>query len=171
MWKFIQHELKYWIKSPMLWIFLFINTLLVFFAISSDNVRIGGGVGNTLRNAPFVIQSFYGFFSLICLLMTTSFMNASANRDFSSGMYQFVFSSPIKKRDYFFGKFIGAAIISVIPLLGISIGAFLAPLLSPIMGMSEADRFGDFIWSGHIWGILTFGLPNVIISGVFFGNS
>jgi ABC-2 type transport system permease protein len=167
MYKFIQHELKYWIKSPMLWIFLFINTLLVFFAISSDNVQIGGGVGNTLRNAPFVIQNFYGFMSLICLLMTTSFMNATANRDFSSGMHQFVFSSPIKKRDYFFGKFIGAAIISVIPLLGISIGALLSPILSPLMNMSPADRFGEVVWSGHIWGILAFGIPNVIISGVF----
>ncbi len=150
----------------MLWIFLFINSLLVFFAIASDNLQIGGGVGNTFRNAPYVIQNFYGLFSLLCLLMTTSFMNATANRDFSSGMHQFIFSSPIKKRDYFFGKFIGAAIISVIPLLGVSIGAILAPILSPLMGMSEADRFGEFIWSGHIWGILSFGLPNVIISGV-----
>jgi ABC-2 type transport system permease protein len=166
MWKFIQHELRYWIKSPMLWIFLFINTLLVFFAISSDNVQIGGGVGNTFRNAPFVVQNFYAFMSLICLLMTTSFMNASATRDFTSGMHQFVFSSPIKKRDYFFGKFIGAALISVIPLLGISIGALLAPILSPGMNMSPADRFGEVVWSGHFWGIFAFGLPNVIISGV-----
>jgi ABC-2 type transport system permease protein len=166
MWKFIQHELKYWIKSPMIWIFLFINTLLVFFAISSDSLQLGGGIGNTYRNAPFVIENYYAIMSLICLLMTTAFMNASATRDFQSGMHQFVFSSPIKKQDYFFGKFFGAAIIAVIPLLGISLGAILAPILSPIMNMSPADRFGPFIWSGHVWGILGFGLPNVIISGV-----
>jgi ABC-2 type transport system permease protein len=166
MWKFIQHELKYWIKSPMIWIFLFINTLLVFFAISSDSLQLGGGIGNTYRNAPFVVENYYAIMSLICLLMTTAFMNASATRDFQSGMHQFVFSSPIKKQDYFFGKFFGAAIISVIPLLGISLGAMLAPILSPIMNMSPADRFGPLIWSGHLWGILAFGLPNVIISGV-----
>ena len=50
MWKFIQFELKYWIKRPMVWIFLVINTLLVFFATASENVTIGGGIGNIYKN-------------------------------------------------------------------------------------------------------------------------
>jgi ABC-2 type transport system permease protein len=56
--------------------------------------------------------------------MTTAFINASANRDFEHGMYQFVFSSPIKKRDYYFGKFIGASTIAIFPLLGCIIRKF-----------------------------------------------
>ncbi len=166
MWKFIQFELRYWLKTPMVWIFLFINTLLVFFAIASESVTIGGGIGNTHKNAPFVIEQYYMVFSTICLLMTTAFMNATANRDFQYGMYQFIFTSPIKKRDYFFGKFIGASIISVIPLLGISIGALLGSFLAPIFDWCPAERFGETIWAGHFYGILNFGIPNVIISGV-----
>lgn len=150
----------------MIWIFLFINTLLVFFAVASDNVQIGGSVGNIHKNAPYVVQSFYSVMSVICLLMTTAFMNATANRDFEYGMYQFVFSAPIKKRDYFFGKFIGAVIISIIPMLGVSLGALLAPLLSPILDLAPAERFGEVIWSGHIQGLLNFAIPNIIISGV-----
>ena len=165
MWKFIQYELKYWLKSSMIWIFLFIITLLVFLAISSDKIQIGGVIGKTLRNAPYVIENYYAMMSLICLLMTTAFMNATANRDFSSGMHQFLFSSPIKERDYFFGKFIGALIISIIPLLGVTIGSLFAPILSPIFGMSQAERFGSIYLSGHIWGILAFAIPNVIIAG------
>jgi len=102
MWKFIRHELNYWLKTPMVWIFFFINALLVFFAVASDNVSIGGGVGNIHKNAPFVIERYYAIMSIIGLLMTTAFMNATANRDFQYGMHQFIFSSPIKKRDYFF---------------------------------------------------------------------
>ena len=162
MWKFIKQEWKYWLSSPMTWIFLFINTMLVMGAVSSDNINIGGGVGSVHKNAPFVIQTYYGAMSLICLLMTTAFMNASANRDFSSGMYQFVFSSPIKKRDYYFGKFIGAASIAVLPLLGVSIGV----LIGPLMPWAEPNRYGDIIWSGHLQGIITFGIPNTIISAV-----
>lgn len=165
MWKFIQYELKYWLKSPMIWIFLFMVTLLVFFAVSSDNIQIGGVIGNTMRNAPYVIENYYAMMSLICLLTTTTFMNATANRDFSSGMHQFIFSSPIKKRDYYFGKFIGALIVSIIPLLGVTIGSLFAPMLSPIFGMSPANRFGSVYWSGHIYGILAFAIPNVIIAG------
>jgi len=166
MWKFIRYELKYWLQTPMIWIFLFINTLIVFFAVGSENVTIGGSIGNIHKNAPFIIEQFYGILSTICLLMTTAFMNATANRDFQSGMHQFIFSSPIKKSHYYFGKFIGAAIVSIIPLLGISVGALIAPLLAPLFDMCPAERFGEIIWSGHIQGLLVFGIPNVIISGV-----
>jgi len=166
MWKFIRHELRYWLKTPMVWIFLFINTLLIFLAVCFDNVTIGGSIGNIHKNAPYVIENFYGAMSIICLLMTTAFMNATASRDFQYGMHQFVFSSPIKKRDYYFGKFIGAAIISVIPMLGITIGALVAPIISQLFSITPAERFGEIIWAGHIYGILIFAIPNVIISGV-----
>lgn len=163
MWKFIKYECKYWFGSPMIWIFFGINTLLVMGAVSSDNVTIGGGVGSVHKNAPYVIQTYYGVISLICLLMTTAFMNATANRDFQYNMYQFVFSSPINKRDYYFGKFIGAVIISIVPLLGISLGS----LIGPLMPWAEPGRYGDVMLSGHIQGLITFGIPNTIISGVW----
>jgi ABC-type transport system involved in multi-copper enzyme maturation permease subunit len=161
MWKFIKHEWKYWFESPMLWIFLFIVSLLVFGAVSSDQVQIGGGVGSVYKNAPSVIQSYYGVMSLICLLMTTAFMSAAANRDFSTGMHQFIFSSPIKKSDYFFGKFIGALLISMIPLLGVSIGS----LIGPLMPWVQPERYGPVVWSGHIQGLISFAIPNTIIAG------
>ncbi|MGK4569143.1 M1 family aminopeptidase [Flavobacterium sp. 3HN19-14] len=166
MWKFIRFELKYWLKTPMVWIFMFICALFTFFATASEYVVIGGGAGNIHKNAPFQIENYYVIMSTVCLLMTTAFMNATANRDFQFGMQQFVFSSPIKKRDYFFGKFIGAAIVSVIPMLGLSLGALIAPLVAPSLGMAPAERFGEVYWSAHLHGILSFGIPNVIISGV-----
>ncbi len=150
----------------MVWIFFFINALLVFFAVASDNVSIGGGVGNIHKNAPFVIEQYYAVMSIIGLLMTTAFMNATANRDFQYGMHQFIFSSPIKKSDYYFGKFIGAAIVSVIPMLGVSLGLLLGPILAGVFDMAPAERFGPIIWSGHLYGILAFAIPNVIIAGV-----
>ena len=146
----------------MVWIFLLINTLMVFGAVSSDNIQIGGSVGSVHKNAPYVIQTYYGIMSLVSLLMTTAFMNASAIRDFHYDMYQFVFSSPIKKRDYYFGKFIGAATIAIIPLLGVSLGS----LIGPYMPWVQPERYGQIIWSGHLLGLLTFGIPNTIIAGV-----
>jgi len=162
MWKFITYEWKYWLRSPMTWIFLIINTLLVLGAVSSDDVTIGGGVGSVHKNAPYVIQFYYGVMSLVCLLMTTAFMNATANRDFAHDMYQFVFSSPIKKRDYYFGKFIGAVTIAVVPLLGVSLGS----LLGPLMPWAQPERYGAVMWNGHLLGIITFGIPNTIIAAV-----
>ena len=166
MWKFIRYELQYWLKTPMIWIFFFINALLVFFAVASDDVTIGGGVGNIHKNAPYVIEMYYSIMSIIGLLMTTAFMNATANRDFQYGMHQFVFSSPIKKRDYYFGKFIGAALAAVVPMLGVSLGLLLGPILAQAFDMAPAERFGPIVWAGHFYGILAFAIPNVIIAGV-----
>ena len=166
MWKFISHEINYWLKTPMIWIFMFINALFVFGAVASENVQIGGSIGNIHKNAPFVIESFYATMSIISLLMTTAFMNATANRDFQYGMHQFMFSSPIQKSHYFFGKFIGATLISIIPLLGVTVGAILGAILSPLFGWTPAERFGEIIWAGHLQGIIIFAIPNVIISGV-----
>jgi ABC-type transport system involved in multi-copper enzyme maturation permease subunit len=163
MWIFIKVEWKHWLKSPMTWIFFGIVTLLVAGAVSSDYVTIGENFASLHKNAPFVIQSYYGAFSLIALLMTAAFMNASATRDFSSGMDQIVFSSPIRKRDYYFGKFIGAATISLIPLLGVSLGSLIGPLLPWV----QHGRYGGVIWQGHFQGLLTFGIPNTLIAGAF----
>ena len=147
----------------MLWIFFGIVTLLVFGAVSSDEVTIGGGVGSVNKNAPYVIQQYYGVMSLICLLMVTAFMNATANRDFSTGMYQFIFTSPIKERNYFFGKFIGAFLIAVIPLFGVSIGS----VIGPYMPWASEGRYGGIILNGHLYGIISFAIPNVLIAGAF----
>ena len=166
MWKFIRFELRYWLKTPMIWIFMFIYGLFTFFATASENVVIGDTAGNVFKNSPYQIENYYVTMSIVCLLMTTAFMNATASRDFQFGMHQFVFSSPIKKRDYFFGKFIGAVIVSVIPMLGLSIGTLIAPPLASLFDMAPPERFGEIYWSAHLQGILSFGLPNVIISGV-----
>jgi len=150
----------------MIWIFMLINALFTFFATASENVVIGGNAANIFKNAPYQIEVYYVAMWFIGLLMTTAFMNATATRDFQYGMHQFVFSSPIKKSDYFFGKFIGALIISIIPTLGLSLGAIVAPFLSAVFDMAPPERFGEIYWSAHVQGLLSFGIPNAIISGV-----
>ena len=170
MWKFLRYELRYWFRTPMIWIFMFIYALFAFGATASDNIIIGGNPANIYKNAPYQIVSFYATLSIIFLVLTTAFMNATANRDFETGMYQFVFSSPIKKRDYFFGKFLGAYLVSLVPMLGIVIGMILAPLIATTFDWTPAERYGETYWTAHLQGFLAFGLPNVFISGtLIFG--
>jgi ABC-2 type transport system permease protein len=157
MWKFIKYEWKLWMKSPMLWILLGVNTLLIFGASASDSINIGGDGGSVLKNAPYVLQNYYMVMSLINLLMVTAFMSATALRDFQFNMHQLVFSSPIKKRDYFFGKFIGGFSIAFIPMLGISLGN----LMAQVKHWAIDEKYGPTMLSGHLSGIFTMGLPNV----------
>ena len=47
--RMVLFEVRYWLRQPMVYIFLFVNALLTFGATASDSVQIGGGVGNIDR--------------------------------------------------------------------------------------------------------------------------
>ncbi len=158
-------EIRFWLRSWMVWIFLFIIGLLIFGAVSSDNVQVGGTLSNTLHNAPFVIQNFYSIIALLTLLMSTAFVNSSAIRDFSQNTYQIIFTTPLRKIDFLLGRFIGATLISIIPMVGVSLGI----LLAKYMPWVDPERWGPVHWDAHLKGIAIFALPNAFfIAAVLF---
>lgn len=149
----------------MVYVFLLINVLLVFFAVTSDDVTIGQSYGSVHKNAPYVVIGMYANMSVIILLMTTAFAQATALRDFSYNTHEIVFSTPIRKFSYLMGRFLGAAIVACIPLLGVS----LAILLGGLAPWLEADQVGSVYWGAHLNGFLFFGLPNTfLIAAIIF---
>ena len=158
-------EIRYWLRSWMLWIFLLIVTTLIFLAESTDHVTLGDALSNTLRNSPYNIQNFYSFIGLITMIMAAAFVNSAAARDFSFNTYQIVFSTPLRKSDFLLGRFFGATLVSMIPMLGVSIGIILAKYMPWV----EPDRWGAVAWRAHLSGILVFALPNAfIIAAILF---
>ncbi|HEX5003480.1 MAG TPA: M1 family aminopeptidase [Bacteroidia bacterium] len=154
-------EIRHWLRQPMTWVFLAINTLLIFGATSSDSIQVGGSFGNVFKNAPFVIQNYYSVMSIITLLMTTAFVSASTLRDFSYNTHQIIFSSPVARMQYLVGRFLGAVVASLIPLLGISLGI----IIGCAMPWVDAERIGPFILDAHLHGIFFIGLPNTLFTG------
>ena len=62
-------ELKYSLKQPMVYIFLGLMTLFTFGATVSDNIQIGGSVGNVYKNAPYIITIYTTIMTLFGLLI------------------------------------------------------------------------------------------------------
>src|SRR5262249_32643752 len=155
----------YWVRSWMLWIFFLIIAVLIFFATATDNVTLGDALTNTYRNAPFVIQNYYSFMGLFAILMATAFVNSAASRDFHFNTHQIIFSTPLRRFDFLLGRFFGATIVSVIPILGVSAGVLLAKLMPWI----QPERWGPVLWKAHLGGIFVFALPNAfIIASILF---
>src|SRR5215472_11644308 len=152
-------EIRYWLRSWMLWIFLLVMTAMIFFATATDNLTIGDALSNTFRNSPYNIQNFYAVMSLFALIMAVAFVNSAAVRDFNYNTFQIVFSAPVKKRDFLLGRFVGATMVSAIPMLGVSIGI----LLAKHMPWVEPDRWGPVVWKAHLDGIFVLALPNAFI--------
>lgn len=159
--KFFLFEVKYWLKQPMTWIFLIVNALLIFGALTSDDISIGSSGGNAHKNAPLAIQQYFAFMSLLGIVAITSFFNATATRDYTYGMDQIVFASPIKKSHFFFGKFLGAFLIALIPYLGIT----LASIIAPYMPWVDPLRYGAFYWQAHFYGFVLFTCFNTFFGG------
>ena len=107
---FFLSELKYALKQPMIYIFMGVVGLLVFGATASDNVIIGGAVGNVHKNAPHIMAMYTSILSIFGLLIATAFFNNAALRDFSNGFNEILFTTPLSKSGYFFGRFFGALI-------------------------------------------------------------
>lgn len=157
---FFKFELRTWLRAPLPWIFLLIIALLSFLATISDQVNIGGSFGNIWKNAPYVAQTWYSVWALLGILLTASFVNSAALRDFENNTNQIVFSKPISKAAYFFGHFLGGLIVALLPFLGTSLGMWLGWAVNPIFDYIEPTRFGPFEITGHIQGILVFAIPN-----------
>jgi ABC-type transport system involved in multi-copper enzyme maturation permease subunit len=157
----LHFELRYWLRQPIVYIFFLVNALLVFGATVSNKITIGVGTGNVLKNAPYVVQNYYALFSLISLLMITTFFNSAAARDFSQKTSQILFSTPLRKRDFLLARFTGALVISIIPFLGVSAGN----LIGGIMPWMNPEQIGPVYWQAHLNGVLVFTIPNLMFSG------
>ena len=158
-------EIRYWLRGFMVWIFFLIMMLMIGGAASSDQVIVGAALENTNRNAPFAIQNFYAFSSILTLLMTVAFVNSAAARDFANNTAQMIFSKPLNKVQFLLGRFLGSTLIALIPMLGASVGIMLAPLAP----WADKDRFAAIDWGAHLASIFVFAVPNVFfVAAIIF---
>lgn len=162
---FLFAELKYVLRQKMIYIFLAIIALLVFGATVSDQVMIGGAFGNVHRNAPHVVTVYVSVITIFGLLIATAFYNNSALRDYQSNFNEILFSTPLSKSGYYFGRFFSALILSTIPMLGVFLGNILGAILGPVFGWMDADRFGPFSFKVIYSNYFLFILPNMFFAG------
>ncbi|HBE69231.1 MAG TPA: hypothetical protein DDW52_13870 [Planctomycetaceae bacterium] len=156
---FFRFELNYWLRSMMVYVFLVIVFALVLGATSSDNIQVGGSLENANRNSPYTVQVMFASMSIIAVVMTAAFANGAASRDFMYNTHQILFTKPMSKLSYIMGRFWGAALVAVVPMLGVSLGV----LLAKYMPWVEAENWGPIYWSAHAWGMIVFAVPNAII--------
>ena len=111
-WEILKFELRYHLRQPLFYILFVIFFFMTFGAVTSDAVQIGGALGNVNRNAPFVIMQLLLVMSIFGVLTTTAYVASAINRDFEFNTDSLFFSSPVKKRQYLFGRFTAAFIVS-----------------------------------------------------------
>ena len=161
--EFLIKEIGTALARPMIYIFLFLMALAsALMVIFGESI---GGSSNVYLNAPHTISSFVGTLSLIALLVSTAFFNNAALRDYKYNFSEILFSTPIHKMSYFFGRFTGALVLSTIPLCGIFLGYYVGSIIGPLTGEISSERIGPFYFETIINSYLLFILPNMFFAG------
>lgn len=160
-WEFFTFDFKNRFKQPMIYIFFTINFALILMAVLLDDVTVGRGMGNVDINSPYSIMQYAALMSLISIVMTTAFMNTSALRDYNHKYDQILFTTPLNKFGYLFGRFCSGVLTSMIPLLGV----FLAIMIAPMFPAANADKVGMFQLGPYINSFFLFILPNTLLAG------
>lgn len=162
---FFLSEIKRAFRAPMVYIFFFLFAILAFGAVASDNVIIGGAIGNIFKNAPHVIVNFTITMSLIGILVATAFFNNAALRDYQNQFNEILFSTPISKASFFFGRFFGALVLATVPIIGVYVGMLLGGIIGPLAGWVGEERIGPVMGLSYVSSYFMFALPNMFIAG------
>jgi ABC-2 type transport system permease protein len=120
--------------------------------------------GRVMINAPRSIALTVAILGCLGVIVTAALMGRSVQQDFEYEMQHFFFSAPIAKRDYVFGRFLGAWITLAIVFSSIVLGAWLGTLLPGI----EPTRLGPAGFAVFLRPYFLTLLPNLFIFGAIF---
>jgi ABC-type transport system involved in multi-copper enzyme maturation permease subunit len=154
-------ELRQQLKSPLFWAIALGLAAIAFGAASSDHIRIGGGIGNIHRNAPYVVVTMLAMFSVLGLILIPIFVAGAALRDFNCNTAELMFSTPVPRGAYLGGRFAAGWLVSVLILVAAAAGFWFGSLMPWV----DPARLGPTPWAAYAWGLGVFVLPGVFFLG------
>ncbi|QYF95919.1 ABC transporter permease [Massilia sp. PAMC28688] len=145
----------------------------MFFSLAMLWMAAAGGVfreafvsfgGQVAINAPFSISITVSFLGSLGVIVVAAMVGRSVQQDFEYDMHHFFFTAPIRKRDYVFGRFLGAAATLAIVFSSVLLGAWLGTFIPGI----APERLGPAVFWHYLQPYLTLMLPNLFIFGAIF---
>nr|NQU91971.1 hypothetical protein [Bacteroidota bacterium] len=168
MWyEIFKFEIQYRIRRPATYIYFALMLITVGLIVSTPVIRKLGAAGLIKENAPVVIGYFMTKASLMIALFASAIMGVPVLRDFEHGTASLIYVTPIKKRDYLLGRFLGSFFV----LFLISLSIPLAGIIGEFMPWRNADNLLPFNLSTYTSPYLSIILPNMFfISVIFFAG-
>ncbi len=161
--KIAKFEFKYFIKQPSFYVISLIFFLLAFGAVSSS-VHFGASNANVNYNSPYAVSKLLIGFSFIGMFLVANFVGLSATRDFSHKMNDMIYTMPIEKGSYLWGRLFGVLMFSLVVFMFVPLGAFIASF----MPWLEAERIGETYFLNYLTTYLIFIVPTFIFVASLF---
>ena len=160
-------EIRYTLSFPLSYLSLLIFILFFTFIYSRGEVIVNTLMEEEWANSPHAITAYLIFFTLIGLVVALPIFNNAAHREQQNQFSEILFTTPISKFDFFFGRFAGAFCLLLIPafsvilinITGVKIGAWRGAILPEELGPFQPHIFLN--------AYAYFVLPNILIAGSF----
>ena len=162
--KIAAFELRYQLRNPVFWVVSILFFLLTFGAMTIDNISIGGG-GNVNANGPFSIILVHLIMTIFFMFVTTAFVANVIVRDDESGFGPMIRVTQVKKRDYLFGRFLGAFGAAALAFLTVPLAMWLGSLMPWI----DPETLGPNRIRDYAFAYFIMALPGIFVtSSIFF---
>lgn len=153
-------ELQYRIKRPDTYVFFLF--LFLFSIVGVDFIFQGVDLGVMKKNSPLVIAKTMGAITGIFMILASMIMGVSVLRDFEYEIESLIFSTPINKKDYLLGRFLGSFTV----LLFVFTGVLFGMMLGELMPWNNSDYLLEFNAILYLKTFIMVTLPTL-----FFGAS
>jgi ABC-2 type transport system permease protein len=156
-------ELRYQLRSPLFIVAAAIFFLLTFGSVTIDQIQIGGR-GNVNVNSPFAILQTVGILTVFALFVVVAFVANVVVRDDETGFAPIVRATPVRKRDFLIGRFVGATCVAFLVLVAVAAGL----LLGSFMPWLDPERVGPLHLSHYAYALFFFALPTLLVMAAGF---
>ena len=160
------YELKYWFKNPSTYIYIAVFFSMAFFTMLGTGGYFDGvveGKENVIFiNSPFEINYIIQYFNKFFLFLIPAIIGATIYKDYKHRAHNIMYSFPIQKSAYLWGKFLSALTIVLVIVSTVAIALLLGEI---ILGIDN-PKIGEMSLKGYAITFLFFVWPNMFIFGL-----
>ena len=164
-WQIFRFELAYRSKRPATYIYFFIFFLIGFLSMATGSTPASEKV---FHNAPWTIASGTILFSMLMMLVCSAVMGVPLYRDIEHHTRQYLFSYPITKGGYFWGRFFGSFFYVLIIGSAFNWGSLAGAGIGPIFGWVPVERIGHFGLWNYFQPYIFYGIGNLVLASTIF---
>jgi ABC-2 type transport system permease protein len=159
-------ELKFWLKTPSIYIYSIIFFLLGM-TVMSENAGIWlDAPDGSIANTPIEIFIKINWFNRLIVLLLPSILGVAVYRDVKSNIHSLLYVYPFSKMKYLLSKFISAFLVLLVILSMVGIGIWAGTQLPNV----QSEMLIDFDIMPYLVTYFVFIIPNVLLLGaIVFG--
>nr|WP_321235578.1 M1 family aminopeptidase [uncultured Psychroserpens sp.] len=160
------YELKYWLRKPTFYLYFIVFSSIAFLSVvGTAGLFDPPPTNNTIErliNSPFEINYMLQYFGKILLFLLPAIIGATIYKDFKGNAHSVLYSFPMRKQEYLFGKFLSPLLLvcSIAFSVGLSIG-----IAEHVPGLHDT-KIGTFKLGGYLQALFLFIIPNLLFFGI-----